>query len=306
MLAPAPMPSWWHVAEDEEPSAVRFQFECAPYMGHPEKSWECPLVIRKCDTCSKRVRISPSCALHLWTSHNLAIRPSTIPGAGWGLFAHARPFSEGGIVFEDGIVFKEGNPICKYAGDLLTKEQLDDRYGEFTAPYAAGIGSKSDAIDAACSRSAGAMANHASGELANAYIGQVDKPVNLPDGTVGIKSTLKLFAWRPIKSGDEIFIDYIGEESESKAYSFEEPGARSATVVVAAAAAPRPFKRQRVVDPEDAEDELFSPTSGGAANPVVVTGGKRRPRGRKSGSRRRRQSKTRSKSRSKTRSKTRR
>ena len=34
------------------------------------------------------------------------------------------------------IVFKKGTVICEYGGEFITYDELDDRNGVFTAPYA--------------------------------------------------------------------------------------------------------------------------------------------------------------------------
>lgn len=281
MSAPAstPTPSWWHVTDD---TPVRFRFECDAFKGHPAKAWECRLAEQKCGSawCSTRVRITPFCAHHLRKLLDLAIRPSTVEAAGYGLFVHA--------AYPRPVVFKKGEAICEYAGELLTKGQLDDRYGDFTAPYAADVGSAGDAIDAACVRSVGAMANHASGRRANAAI------------TDGGDGTLVLIALRDIEDGKEVFVDYVGKRPDGVAYSFEEPGSQYDTAPVAAPAKRRRFAGDDVDDDDDVKILFHQPPGGnGAGNPAVVPGGKRRRRGGKSRSRRR--GGTRSKSTSKSR-----
>ena len=76
----------------------------------------------------------------------LTIKPSPIPDAGLGLFA-----------VKD---FPRGSHLTPYLGEILSKSQLDDRYGDdnFTAPYAVSI-SSNVFIDSACHRCIGAYAN---------------------------------------------------------------------------------------------------------------------------------------------------
>lgn len=45
--------------------------------------------------------------------------------------------------------FKKGEEVAEYKGDILTKTQLDDKYGDETAAYAVGVNNGDFAIDAA-------------------------------------------------------------------------------------------------------------------------------------------------------------
>jgi hypothetical protein len=75
----------------------------------------------------------------------LVVKKSGIVNAGLGLFA-ARNFEIGDI-------------ICVYYGELLTKEALDDRYGDATGPYSMQSGQSAMVVDGACLRSPAVYAN---------------------------------------------------------------------------------------------------------------------------------------------------
>jgi hypothetical protein len=134
-----------------------------------------------------------TCWQHMRSDLKVKIKPSTIPEAGKGLFAEC-PKAPGQICFE------ANDKIVNYNGQLITKRELDKRYGkgdDNTAPYAIQVGRKYE--DAALQRSIGSLINFPS---ANA------EP-NVELGTVGNKVVIN--AIKEIKSGDELFADY-GDE----------------------------------------------------------------------------------------------
>ena len=71
----------------------------------------------------------PYCYQHMQSILHLKVKPSTIEGAGKGLFAN------NGSANND-IVFRPGDTICKYASEHIDEEELNDRYGDYTGPYA--------------------------------------------------------------------------------------------------------------------------------------------------------------------------
>ena len=85
--------------------------------------------IRECDRChalkpdgqrcKQRTCQTQFCWIHSKTQLGLRIKPSTIGGK--GLFA-AKPF-------------KKNASVARYTGEALTKAQLEQRYGNATAPY---------------------------------------------------------------------------------------------------------------------------------------------------------------------------
>lgn len=97
--------------------------------------------------CKRLVTIGlPMCWQHSRIHYGVKVGPSTIPGAGNGLFAIR--------------TFAPREKLCPYGGRLLTQTQMDDLYpGKGTlAPYAEQI-SKTHYRDAACVRGLGSMAN---------------------------------------------------------------------------------------------------------------------------------------------------
>ncbi len=185
----------------------------------PEKpSFSCNLQCNRCTAtasngqqCKLRTCIGvPLCWIHNRTVKHLAIKKSTIPGAGKGLFA-IRTKTKGLTQKEKNApIFKKDEVITKYEGEHITNQELTNRYDkttppvvEYTAPYALSIKNGNDVVivDAACKRGIGALANRKPFRLANAKL----------------TSRGNLTALKPIRDGQEIFTDY------GKAYKMNEP-----------------------------------------------------------------------------------
>ena len=122
-------------------------------------------------------------------------KPSTIPNSGKGLFAW-NPNAP------NNIVFKKNEEICNYNGELIDKTQLENRYGEYTAPYGIEVKGGANPIyeDGALTRGIGTIANHKKGRNANAHF--VIKKLNHRNHHIALK------AIRPILHGEEVFVDY--------------------------------------------------------------------------------------------------
>jgi hypothetical protein len=167
-------------------------------------AFQCNLETNRCiahnknnTRCKRRVAIGlPYCCIHLPTNLHLKIKPSTIPNAGKGLFAFDKTKGN------DFIVFKKGQVICEYGGDLISVEECNRRYSEdHTAPY--GIQLKNDTIqDCACNRGIGSIANTAE-----------RKRDNNAEFYIATRPTrqIKLKAKRNILNNTEIFVDYGNE-----------------------------------------------------------------------------------------------
>jgi hypothetical protein len=141
------------------------------------------------------------CWQHLATDRQLRIKPSTLPHGGLGLFANNGTENRE-IVFRGPRKTRYGESrgdfITEYTGEVLSNKATDLRYGENnTAPYGARI-NKSFVADGACLRTAGTLANHKPHSQANARL-------------VSNGKTLYLEAIKPIRNGQEIFIDYGSE-----------------------------------------------------------------------------------------------
>jgi ribonuclease HI/exonuclease III len=128
---------------------------------------------------------APYCMSHAVSILGLTVKPSPIPDAGLGLFATRE--------------FAPGSHLTSYLGEILSKEQLEARYGDdsFTAPYAVSV-STNIFIDAACFRGIGAYANGARNGLRS----------NARFCVHPASRSARLVATRRIRSGDEIIAAY--------------------------------------------------------------------------------------------------
>jgi hypothetical protein len=135
---------------------------------------------------------------------NLAIKKSSIPGAGKGLFAIRTKKADLTEAEKRAPVFKgteqRGDIIAKYTGQVVTPEQLDERYGEYTAPYAFTFQGK--LVDAALDRGIASLANRKPHSQANAKLTE----------TGNIRATKNIYDSSEKQPGraakGEIFIDY--------------------------------------------------------------------------------------------------
>jgi hypothetical protein len=145
------------------------------------------------------------CWQHMRQDYHVKIKKSTIPGAGKGLFADCG--SPGDVCFPAGKEGKYvGERIVYYNGEPVNREELDQRYGDGTAPYGIQV-SANKFEDGALRRSIGAFAN---------------------SPQKGVKPNAKLYATngkaalgsiRKIKHGDEIFANYGNEYQMDSSYS---------------------------------------------------------------------------------------
>jgi len=166
------------------------------YFAARMKKQECIARTKAGTQCRHIVNIGqPFCYQHITPIMHLKIKPSTLPNTGKGLFAWwpQAPRRE---------VFPIGEKICDYDGEFLDKRKLDNRYGDFTAPYAIAVreGRTPRYEDAALHRGIGSLANHNTPENVNAEF--VIKRLR------GRNHSIYLRATRPIYHGDEIFVDY--------------------------------------------------------------------------------------------------
>jgi hypothetical protein len=103
------------------------------------------------------------------------------------------------------IVFQEGDKFGRYNKEQISAAELERRYpGDVTSPYA-WQKNQSEAIDAACVREVGSLANDARGSRFrnNARIWYRMRQVGGRR-----KKEICLQATRPIKQGEEIFVSY--------------------------------------------------------------------------------------------------
>lgn len=153
--------------------------------------------------CKRKVTIgTPYCYQHLLNEKHLKIKKSNIPNAGMGLFAldKSKP--------EDAIIFRKGDKIIDYVGEIVDMKTLDERYGEEnTAPYTVAISKKKDEYDdAALIRGVASLSNQGNKKSQN----NTKFGLNVREGKVILK------AWKNIRNGDEILTDYGGEYTLDK------------------------------------------------------------------------------------------
>jgi SET domain-containing protein len=159
--------------------------------------------------CAKRVVIgAPYCAIHMKYKHYLAIEESEIPGAGKGVFVfdiHKE---------EDEVVFKKGDRICYYDGEVLTHEQFKQRYKTLdhdkTTPYVVEL-NKGKFEDAAIKRGIGSMINHKPSRECNCKL------------SITKNNRAQILAIKNIKNYEELYINY------GRSYRFNEEGVETST-----------------------------------------------------------------------------
>ena len=113
------------------------------------------------------------------------IRPSTIPNAGLGLFTLQE--------------FKSGDLIVPYKGEILTRAQMDERYGNGLATYALQI-NKNTYIDSACARG--------TASFINTFPRHNNARFSVHSGRAGHPPGASVRATKKIPAGSEIFVDY--------------------------------------------------------------------------------------------------
>lgn len=124
-----------------------------------ETYFECDLRCATCSAttksgrrCKNRVCIGlPECWQHTFANRYLRVKESNLPFAGKGLFALSKT--------DQGVLFRKNQIVCAYNGQHVSRQELDRRYNDFTAPYGlCGYGNKT-CEDAACERGLGSLAN---------------------------------------------------------------------------------------------------------------------------------------------------
>lgn len=152
--------------------------------------FSCDLTCARCiglnkngSRCKRRTcRYLPFCFTHLRRDAGLQVKPSTIAGAGDGLFTT--------------VARKREEKIVEYTGEVLSGEEADARYGpQATMPYVLEPG-QGQVIDAACRRGPGAYANHKTRSQANTRFSRS------PDGSIWLRAT------KNIPANTELFVSY--------------------------------------------------------------------------------------------------
>jgi hypothetical protein len=141
--------------------------------------------------CKRDVIIGlPLCFQHTASVYHLKIKPSTIPNAGLGLFAYDKTKAD------NEIVFKPNDDICNYYGQVVTKEILQQRYEDYTAPYGIVVSSNQNKYeDTATQRGIGSLINHKVKSRTNCRF-------------VNNLQFIKIKSHKNIRNGAELFINY--------------------------------------------------------------------------------------------------
>ncbi len=162
-----------------------------------QPSYQCELHSERCLGYSKNgVRCKRRCIIgfeycfqHMQSIKHLKIRPTTLPGFTFsGLFAWD-PSAVGPI-------FRNEDVVCKYFGDVVEPAIIQEHYGNSTAPYAF-LANKNRAVDCACRRGIGALANTSAGHNNCRF-----SVSNANGGSLSIKATKNIY------HGQELFVPY--------------------------------------------------------------------------------------------------
>ena len=104
------------------------------------------------------------------------------------------------------VVFNSDEVITEYIGEKINLEELNKRYGEYTAPYTAQV-KQNEYEDCACGkyRGIGSLANHKPTSQCNAELISGWRRV---DGRRQYYVRLEVRHNKQIKNGEEIFISY--------------------------------------------------------------------------------------------------
>ena len=159
----------------------------------PLESSQCTAMCKNHQRCKRRVIIGqPYCYTHLLYQKHLKVKDSTIPGAGKGVFAEI-PRAQ-----VNQVVYPANAHIVPYTGQRINNQQLNDRYGDDTAPYALRINNNLF-VDPALKRGIGSIINHQPQARANVKFVAASHANNyIPS----VKST------KNIRNGQELFINY--------------------------------------------------------------------------------------------------
>lgn len=181
---------------------VKFTWKAKATDNKPAHQFQCQLKCQRCEAktasgkqCTRKVCMGLTrCWSHSRSDLHLAVKPSTIPQAGKGLFAIRT--KKKGLTSEQlkKPIFKPNDKIAPYLAEQVSRRVLDDRYGGYTAPYALSVGEGQNTrlIDAACQRGIAAFAN--------------SKPLSRSNAKLAKSGNL--VATKNIYDGSEIFANY--------------------------------------------------------------------------------------------------
>lgn len=172
----------------------------------PDQSFQCAMQCGQCEgitnsgqRCKRKVCTGvPLCPIHLKKEMHLKIALSKLKDANRGLFA----FDPAGPL--DEVVFRKGSIIADYGGDNITDEELNERYGQWTGPYAVRH-YNGGLYDAACNRGIGSIVNRPNrSHHANAKL-------------ISGRNKIRVKAIKNIRNNEEILASY------GRQYKMNEP-----------------------------------------------------------------------------------
>ena len=171
----------------------------------PLKSHQCGFIKANQERCKRRVVIGlPMCPVHVVATYKLAIDDSELEHAGKGLFA----FDKTKTV--DEVIFTPNQVICPYGGEEVDNDEMQRRYGDYTAPYGLQLGESDEYEDAALQRGIGSLINH--------YPRKQNCKLDLSDDNKG-----QIVATEFIQNGQELYTSYGTQ------YKMRERGVSSGT-----------------------------------------------------------------------------
>jgi SET domain len=159
-------------------------------------TFHCKLVSHVCGSkckdgspCNKKVVFGlPLCWMHMLLTKHLRLKKSLILNAGKGVFAID-------IYKEKGdIVFRKGDVICTYEGELIDNNEVEDRYKDQSAPYTLQV-NDNDNIDCACERHIGSVINTKPKHNNCCFV--------VKDG-----KNATIYATKTIRNNDELYVSY--------------------------------------------------------------------------------------------------
>lgn len=174
---------------------VKFTWKADATKTKPAHQFQCNLKCQRCEAktssgkqCTRKVCMGLTrCWSHTRSDLHLAVKPSTIPNAGKGLFA-IRTKKKG--LSPDELkkpIFKTNDKIAPYVAEAVSRQVLDDRYAHYTSPYALSVGEGKNTrlLDAACERGIASFANSKPASSSNAKFtknGNIVATKNIYDG----------------------------------------------------------------------------------------------------------------------------
>ena len=175
------MPKYFHFHIDTE--------EVEHHFDHSLETIQCQYIKENHQQCKKRVCIGqPYCWIHEQIGKHLQVTTSKIPNAGLGVFAYNGTDN-------NEILFKSGDMICPYFGEIIDEQELIRRYSDKTAPYGVQIKAHQIYEDGALKRGIGTLINHFPANKNCRF-------------SIARNNTINIIAIKNIRNKQELYISY--------------------------------------------------------------------------------------------------